>query len=165
VVRLAIFCASLTLISCTAFEKRTQRTTLSDSGFLARVPETEKQRETYAALPPHELYRGARNGRAFYVYKDEKAGVVYIGNEQDFQRYMERIRALVSYFETTEEKMAPRDMNSELLGQWYGAWGDTGGAESVSHEVKEKENNPSNPREQRDEVPRFDRSAFGEAWH
>ena len=37
---------------------------------------------------PYELYWGVRNGQPFYVYKDEKAGVVYVGNEQDYQRYL-----------------------------------------------------------------------------
>lgn len=101
---------------------RTQRNTLSESGFLARVPETETQRASYAALPASRLYRGVKNGRAFYAYKDEKAGVVYIGNEQDYQRYMARVRRLVAFYETTEAKMVAHNMDNDLQLRWDPSW-------------------------------------------
>lgn len=116
----AFVCASLG--GCGAFESRTQRITLSDSGFLARVPETERQRQFYAALPPYKLYGGVKNGLAFYAYKDEKAGVVYVGNEQDYQRYMGRVRRLVAYYETTEQKMVAHNMDNDLQQLWDGSW-------------------------------------------
>jgi hypothetical protein len=102
-------------------ESRAQRTTLSESGFLARVPETERQREFYAALPPYRLYRGVKNGQAFYVYKDEKAGVVYVGNEEDYQLYMRGVRRLVAFYETTEAKMVAYDMDSDVQSRWDGS--------------------------------------------
>ena len=118
----AFVCASLTLGGCGAFESRTQRITLSDSGFLARVPETERQRQFYTALPPYKLYGGVKNGLAFYVYKDEKAGVVYVGNEQDYQRYMVKVRRLVAFYETTEQKMVAYTMDNDLQQFWDGSW-------------------------------------------
>ena len=68
----ALTCALLVLTGCGAFESRTQRLTLSDSGFLARLPETERQRDFYAALPPYKLYAGVENGQPFYVYKTRR---------------------------------------------------------------------------------------------
>jgi hypothetical protein len=122
VASLASICVSLVLGGCGAIERRAQRTSLSDSGFLARVPQTERQRDFYAALPPAELYWGVRNGQPFYVYKDEKAGVVYVGNEQDYQRYMGRVRRLVAYYETTEAKMVARQIDGNVQARWDGSW-------------------------------------------
>lgn len=121
---LAVICALLVFSGCTAFERRTQRNTLSESGFLARLPETGKQRDSYAALPAYKLYRGAKNGRAFYAYKDQKAGVIYIGDEEDYQRYMRQVRRLVAFYETTEQKMVAHDMDNDLQWRWAGSWSD-----------------------------------------
>jgi len=107
---------------CGGWETRTQRITLSESGFLARVPETERQRDFYAALPQHELFGGTKNGRPFYVYKDEKTGVVYVGNEQDYQRYMGKVRRLVAVFETTEAKMVAHRIDENVQARWDGSW-------------------------------------------
>jgi hypothetical protein len=119
---IAFLCASFAVGGCGAFESRTQRITLSESGFLARVPGTERQREFYAALPPYILYGGVKNGRTFYVYKDEKTGVVYVGNEQDYHHYMAKVRRLVAFYETTEAKMGAYDIDSESLQRWDGSW-------------------------------------------
>jgi hypothetical protein len=112
----------LILNGCAAFEIRTQITTLSESGFLARIAETPRQREAYAALPPYQLLRGVMKGNAFYTYKDQKNGVVYTGNEENYMRYMERMRRLVAFYETTEEKIVARDMDGDLQSRCYGSW-------------------------------------------
>ena len=126
VVLLASFLGSLVLNGCTAFEIGTQMTNLSDSGFLARIPETPKQREFYAAMPAYKLQRGIVKGNAFYACKDDKRGVVYLGNEASYQRYMEKVRMLVSFYETTEAKMTPTDMDTDFQWRVYDAWGDPG---------------------------------------
>ena len=114
--------ALLVLSGCDAFESRTQRLTLSDSGFLARVPQTERQRDFYAALPPYRLFWGVKNGRPFYVYKDENAGVVYVGSEKDYQLYMAKVRRLIAYYETTEAKMVAHKMDESVQARWDGSW-------------------------------------------
>ena len=116
-------CGFLALCSCMGFQISTQTNTLSESGFLARMPRTPTQSEAYAALPSYVLLRGVGGGNTFYVYKDEKAGAVYVGSEADYERYMVGVRRLVAYFETTEAKMAARDMDSNLQGLFYSSWG------------------------------------------
>jgi hypothetical protein len=118
----ALACALLSLVGCGAIESRTQRLTLFYSGFLARVPQTERQRDFYSALPPYELYSGVKNGRPFYVYKDEKAGVVYVGNEEDYQRYMGKVRRLVAYYEITEAKVIAHPIDENVHSRWDGSW-------------------------------------------
>jgi hypothetical protein len=125
---LATACGLLILNGCTAFEISTKTRTLSESGFVARVPETPGQRETYAALPPYKLHRGVVKGNVFYAYKDEKNGVAYIGTEAEYERYMERARRLIAAYETTEEKMVAHDMDNDLQWRWYGSWSDYGAA-------------------------------------
>jgi len=117
-----LVCALLALDGCGTIEKRAQRVSISESGFLARVPQTERQRDFYAALPPYELFQGVKNGRPFYVYKDEKAGVVYVGNEQDYQRYMGKVRRLVAYYETTEAKNVAHNIDENVQARWDGSW-------------------------------------------
>jgi hypothetical protein len=114
---------AVVLDGCKAFEIRTQSNSLSDNGFIARVPETPRQREAYAALPPYRLFRSTAGGNVFYVYKNEKAGVVYLGNEEDYQRYMRQVRRLVAFYETTEDKMRAYDMESNVQAHWTAPWG------------------------------------------
>ncbi len=123
---LAAACGFLILNGCTAFETNTKIRTLSDSGFVARVPETPRQREAYAALPPYKLHRGVVKGNVFYAYKDEKNGVAYIGTEAEYQRYMETARRFIAAYEMTEEKMVAHDMDNDLQWRWYGSWSDFG---------------------------------------
>jgi hypothetical protein len=123
---LAVLCGFVILNGCAAFETNTKITSLSESGFVARVPETPRQREIYAALPPYKLHRGVVKGNVFYAYKDEKNGVVYVGTEAEYKRYMEKVRRLVAAFETTEDKMAAEDMDNDLQGRWDGTWENLG---------------------------------------
>jgi hypothetical protein len=118
----AVLCGLLMFNGCKAFEVNTKITALSEGGFVARVPETPKQREVYATLPSYRLQRGVVKGNAFYAYKDEKNGVVYIGTEAEYQRYLERARRLVAAFETTEDRMVAQEMDNDLQLRCYGAW-------------------------------------------
>ena len=62
---------------------------LSQAGFRVRTPQTAKQHELYAALPSNKLESGTVKGKVFYVFKDEKAGVAYVGGEPEHQRYQQ----------------------------------------------------------------------------
>ena len=62
---------------------------LSAAGFKTRTPETPKQKQIYAALPTYKVERATVKDKVFYVYKDEKAGIAYIGREPEYQRYQQ----------------------------------------------------------------------------
>ena len=62
---------------------------LSQAGFRILTPHTAKQHELYAALPSNKLESGTAKGKVFYVFKDEKAGVAYVGGEPEHQRYQQ----------------------------------------------------------------------------
>ena len=62
---------------------------LTAAGFRVRTPETPKRKQIYATLPAYKVERATVNGKVFYVYKDEKKGVAYIGREAEYQRYQQ----------------------------------------------------------------------------
>ena len=70
-------------------ETENTKSLLSAAGFRPHTPQTAKQKELYAALPSNKLEHGTLKGKGFYVFKDEKAGVAYIGGEPEHRRYQE----------------------------------------------------------------------------
>ena len=93
---------------------------LSAAGFHARTPETPKQQELYAALPPYQVERAAVKGKGvFYVYKDEKAGVAYVGREQEYQHYQQ----LAIQQQIAQDQYMAAQMQPDAAWRWYGAWG------------------------------------------
>ena len=62
---------------------------LSAAGFRMHTPQNAKQKELYAAFPSNKLERGAVKGKVFYVFKDEKAGVEYVGGKSEYRRYQQ----------------------------------------------------------------------------
>ena len=92
---------------------------LSAAGFRAHTPQTPKQQQIYASLPPYQVERATLKGHTFYVYKDEKAGVAYIGREQEYQRYQQL---------AIQQQIAQNYYNAVAMDRaaaygWYGAWG------------------------------------------
>src|SRR6201981_4061742 len=87
-----IFAAAVTTLfvaGCAQMGSGNTTSLLSASGFRTRTPQTPKQQQLYAALPPYKVERATVQGHVFYVYKDEKAGVAYVGREQEYQRYQQ----------------------------------------------------------------------------
>src|SRR5262245_66619409 len=78
--------ATIFVAGCVEMGSGNTTSLLSAAGFRARTPQTPKQHQIYASLPPYQVQRATVNGRVFYVYKDEKAGVAYIAREQEDQR-------------------------------------------------------------------------------
>ena len=93
---------------------------LSAAGFRARTPQTPKQQQIYAALPPYQVQRATIQGKGvFYVYKDEQAGIAYVGREPEYQRY----RELAIQQQIAENYYMAAEMDRAAAFGWYGAWG------------------------------------------
>src|ERR1700759_2072797 len=60
---------------------------LSSAGFRARKAETFEQRLLYGVGPSYRVLRAGTPWANFYAYKDETAGVAYVGDEVDYQRF------------------------------------------------------------------------------
>ena len=72
---------------CAGMETDNTRSLLSAAGFRMHTPQTAKQKELYAAFPSNKVERGTVKGKVFYVFKDEKTGVIYVGGERQHRRY------------------------------------------------------------------------------
>ena len=82
-----IFCAGCASMETDKTDKT--KSLLSAAGFRVRTPQTAKQHELYASLPSNKLESGTVKGKVFYDFKDEKAGVAYVGGEPEHQRYQQ----------------------------------------------------------------------------
>ena len=90
---------------------------LSAAGFQARSPQTAKQKELYAALPSNKIECCKAKGKVLYVFKDEKAGVAYIGGESQHQKYLQLCRQQHLAQPPEEEMSHPFAMS------WSNQWG------------------------------------------
>ena len=119
---LTIFAAAavtLFVAGCAEMGSGNTRSLLSAAGFRARTPQTPKQQQIYAALPPYKVERDTVKGHVFYVYKDEKAGVAYVGREQEYQNYQQ----LAIQQQIAQNYYTAVAMNRAAAYGWYGAWG------------------------------------------
>jgi len=82
-------CGIIFFAGCASMETNKTTSLLSAAGFRVHTPQTAKQKELYGAFPSNKLERGTVKGKVFYVFKDEKAGVAYIGGEPEHRRYQQ----------------------------------------------------------------------------
>jgi hypothetical protein len=101
--------------SCASMETNQTKSLLSAAGFRVLTPENAKEKELYAALPNNKVERGTVKGKVFYVFKDEKAGVVYVGGEPEHRRY-QRLNKQAA-------QEAEEEMNPSLATKWNNQWG------------------------------------------
>ena len=117
-----IFAAAVTALfvaGCAGVGSGNTTSLLTAAGFRARTPQTPTQQQIYAALPPYHVERATVKGHVFYVYKDEKAGVAYVGREQEYQRYHE----LAVQQQIAQNYYMAAEMDRAAAFGWYGAWG------------------------------------------
>ena len=111
--------AALFMTGCAGVGSGNTTALLSAAGFHALTPQTPKQQQVYAALPPYKVERATVNGKTFYVYKDEKAGIAYVGHEPEYQRY----KQLCIQQQIAQDYYMAAQMNTVYARGWYGAWG------------------------------------------
>jgi len=94
---------------------------LTAAGFRVRTPETPKQKQIYATLPAYKVERATVNGKVFYVYKDEKKGVAYIGREAEYQRYQQ----LAVQQQIAQQQYMAAELDRQAALNFYGGFGVT----------------------------------------
>ena len=110
-------CGIIFIAGCASMQTENTPSLLSQAGFHARTPQTAKQKELYASLPSNKLEHATVNGKGFYVFKDEKAGVAYVGGESAHRRYQQLC---------TQQHLAqaPEEEMSHPFGRsWSNQWG------------------------------------------
>jgi hypothetical protein len=116
----AVAVAALLPGGCAEMQSGNTTSLLSAAGFVARTPQTPQQKAIYAALPPYQVQRATIKGKGvFYVYKDEKAGLAYVGREQEYQRY----QRLAIAQQIAQDRYMAAQMEADAAWRWYGAWG------------------------------------------
>jgi hypothetical protein len=95
------------------------RLLLSAAGFVVRTPQTDRQKQIYAALPPYKVERATVTDNVFYVYKDEKAGVAYVGREAEYQRYQQ----LAVQQQIAQEQYMAAELDRQAALNFYGGFG------------------------------------------
>jgi hypothetical protein len=116
---LIAICA-LVLAGCAAMESASQESLLQKAGFQSRTPTTAQQKAAYAKLPANQLHQVTLKGRTLYGYKDEKAGVVWLGNEAQYAEY----KRLATTAKLKQDQITPAQASLEqkdmhTYSQWY----------------------------------------------
>jgi hypothetical protein len=119
VVFVATLASTILLAGCAGMGSSNTESLLTAAGFRARTPQTPKQQQIYAALPPYQVQRATVNGKVFYVYKDEKSGVAYVGREQEYQNYQQ----LAIQQQIAQNQITAAEMQQEAALDWYGGFG------------------------------------------
>ena len=115
----ATLAGTILLAGCAGMGSSNTESLLIAAGFRARTPQTPKQQQIYAALPPYQVQRATVNRKVFYVYKDEKSGVAYVGREQEYQRYQQ----LAIQQQIAQNQIAAAEMEQQAALDWYGGFG------------------------------------------
>ena len=119
VIIFAAVATALFITGCAEMGSANTTSLLSAAGFRARTPQTPRQQQIYAALPPYHVERATVPGKGvFYVYKDEKAGLAYIGREQEYQHYQQ----LAIRQQIAQDQYMAAELEREAAWRWYGAW-------------------------------------------
>jgi hypothetical protein len=112
---------TLILAGCTAMEPAaSQESLLQKAGFQSRTPTTAQQKAAFAKLPANQLHQVTLKGRTLYGYKDEKAGVVWVGNEAQYAQYKQlATNAKLSQNQITPAQAALEAQDMRTYNQWY----------------------------------------------
>ena len=65
------------------------------------------------------MERATVKGRVFYVFKDEKEGVAYVGHEPEYQHY----KQLAVQQRIAQDYYMAESMDRMSAYRWSGAWG------------------------------------------
>ena len=108
------------LAGCAATASSNTKSLLVAAGFRVRTPETPKHKEIYASLESYKMARATVPGKGvFYIYKDEKEGVAYVGREPEYQRYQQ----LCVQQRIAQDQYMAAEMQLDAAWRWYGGWG------------------------------------------
>jgi hypothetical protein len=108
--------------SCAEMASNNTKSLLSAAGFHTLTPQTPLQKEVYAQLPANQVSRATVKGKTFYVFKDDKAGIAYVGHELEYQKY----KNLCIQQKIAQDYYMAQSMNTYYAGRWYGAYGARG---------------------------------------
>jgi hypothetical protein len=107
------------LTSCAEMEATNTKSLLTSAGFRTVTPTTKLQKEIWAQMPANHVERISYKGKTVYAYKDEQAGIAYVGHEAEYQRY----KNLCIQQRIAQDYYMAYSMDPYYGHRWYGAWG------------------------------------------
>ena len=113
-------CGLIGFTGCASLTPASQESLLKSAGFRERTPTTEKQKAAYQALPAYHLHQLTLKERTIYAYKDEKAGVVYLGSQAEYAQYRQlaaKAKLKEEQFTAAEIALDQKDMHE--YNKWY----------------------------------------------
>ena len=109
----------LFFVGCAEMEATNTKSLLSSAGFHTVTPTTPLQKEVYAKMDANHVQRISMKGKTIYAFKDEKAGIAYVGHEAEYQRYVN----LCIQQRVAQDYYMAYSMDPYYSHRWYGAWG------------------------------------------
>ena len=119
VILFATVAAVLFLVSCAEIEATNTKSLLTQAGFHTVTPTTPLQKEVYGHLTAYRVQRVTVGKRRIYAFKDEEAGIAYVGHEMEYQRYV----GLCVQQRVQQDYYMAYSMDPYWSHRWYGAWG------------------------------------------
>jgi len=120
-VKMAVLLAALGWAGCESTRHADMKQMLAASGFTTMTPRTPQQQADFAALPPYELVRHDFDGRVIYAYADKRNGIVYKGNESNYQR----LQQMAFQQRISQQQLIAAQMNQQAAWGWT-YWGPPG---------------------------------------
>jgi hypothetical protein len=109
----------LFFVGCAEMEATNTKSLLSAAGFHTVTPTTPLQNEVYAHLTAYHVQRVTLKNKTIYAFKDEQAGIAYVGHEAEYQRYVN----LCVQQRIAQDYYMAYSMDPYWSHRWYGAWG------------------------------------------
>jgi hypothetical protein len=111
------------LAGCASYDAQNKESLLVAAGFRTRTPTTAKQQAMFNGMTPYKLERRIRNGKVLYAYADKDKNVVYIGGENEYQKY----KQLALQQSIAQDQLEAAQINEEAsmyddFGPYWGPW-------------------------------------------
>jgi hypothetical protein len=114
------FLVLASLYGCASYNAQNKESLLIAAGFRPRTPATAKQQVMFNRMEPYRVERRVRNGKVLYAYADKQKNLVYIGGENEYQRY----KQLALQKQIAEDQLQAAQINEETsLYDWGPYWG------------------------------------------
>jgi hypothetical protein len=95
-VNVAFVVAAVLVAAFTAQGANQTENLLGQAGFQVKAATTVSQRQDLAKLPNGKVSAVTQNGKPFYVYPDAQRNRIYVGDEAQYQTYLDKLAILGS---------------------------------------------------------------------
>jgi hypothetical protein len=111
------------LAGCASWDAQNKESLLSAAGFRTRTPSTANQVAMFNRMTPYKIERRVRNGKVLYAYADKQNNVVYLGGENEYQKY----KQLALQQSIAQDQIDAAQINEDAslyngFGPYWGPW-------------------------------------------